>query len=110
MRFSGVAGTHAMPGLRATPGSGQRSAWEGIVRDRTTGKLEQRLRIYNREPCNNHIGSSNHPLATLMPHPFAAFYRGKRTLVTGHTGFQGGWLVAWLKLLGAKVCGYGPPP
>ncbi len=45
-----------------------------------------------------------------MPHPFAAFYRGKRVLVTGHTGFQGGWLVAWLKLLGAKVLGYGLPP
>lgn len=45
-----------------------------------------------------------------MPHPFAAFYRGKRVLVTGHTGFQGGWLVAWLKLLGAQVCGYGLPP
>jgi CDP-glucose 4,6-dehydratase len=45
-----------------------------------------------------------------MAHPFAAFYRGKRVLVTGHTGFQGGWLVAWLKLLGAQVCGYGLPP
>jgi CDP-glucose 4,6-dehydratase len=45
-----------------------------------------------------------------MPHPFAAFYRGKRVLVTGHTGFAGGWLVAWLKLLGARVCGYGLPP
>jgi CDP-glucose 4,6-dehydratase len=45
-----------------------------------------------------------------MPHPLAAFYRGKRILVTGHTGFQGGWLVAWLKLLGAKVLGYGLPP
>jgi CDP-glucose 4,6-dehydratase len=41
---------------------------------------------------------------------FAGFYRGKRVLVTGHTGFIGGWLVAWLKLLGARVCGYGLPP
>ena len=45
-----------------------------------------------------------------MPHPLAAFYRGKRVLVTGHTGFQGGWLVAWLKLLGGQVLGYGLPP
>lgn len=40
----------------------------------------------------------------------ASFYRGKRVLVTGHTGFRGGWLVAWLKILGAQVCGYGLPP
>ncbi len=45
-----------------------------------------------------------------MAQSFAPFYRGKRVLVTGHTGFTGGWLVAWLKLLGAKVCGYGLPP
>jgi CDP-glucose 4,6-dehydratase len=45
-----------------------------------------------------------------MPHPLAAFYRRKRVLVTAHTGFQGGWLVAWLKLLGAQVLGYGLPP
>ncbi len=43
-------------------------------------------------------------------HPLAAFYRGKRVLVTGHTGFQGGWLAAWLKLLGAIVSGYALPP
>jgi CDP-glucose 4,6-dehydratase len=45
-----------------------------------------------------------------MPHILADFYRGKRVLVTGHTGFQGGWVVAWLKLLGAQVYGYGLPP
>jgi CDP-glucose 4,6-dehydratase len=45
-----------------------------------------------------------------MAHPLASFYRGKRVLVTGHTGFQGGWLVAWLKLVGAQVFGYGLPP
>src|SRR5690349_11993988 len=45
-----------------------------------------------------------------MPHPFASFYPGKRVLVSGHTGFAGGWLAAWLKLLGAQVCGYGLPP
>ena len=45
-----------------------------------------------------------------MPHPFADFYRGKRVLISGHTGFHGGWLTAWLKLLDAKVCGYGSPP
>ena len=45
-----------------------------------------------------------------MSHSFADFYRGKRVLVTGHTGFEGGWTAAWLKLMGAQVCGYGLPP
>ena len=33
------------------------------------------------------------------------FYRNKKILVTGHTGFKGSWLALWLKLLGAKVVG-----
>ena len=35
-----------------------------------------------------------------------AFWRGKRVLVTGNTGFKGGWLCLWLQSLGAKVYGY----
>jgi len=34
---------------------------------------------------------------------FANAYKGKRVLVTGHTGFKGSWLVTWLKKLGAEV-------
>ena len=37
-------------------------------------------------------------------------YQGKRVLVTGHTGFKGGWLTLWLKKLGADVCGYALEP
>lgn len=32
-------------------------------------------------------------------------YRGKKVLVTGHTGFKGSWLVTWLLRMGAKVAG-----
>lgn len=38
------------------------------------------------------------------------FWRGKRVLVTGHTGFKGSWLSIWLNELGAKVAGLAQPP
>jgi CDP-glucose 4,6-dehydratase len=38
------------------------------------------------------------------------FYRGKKVLVTGHTGFKGAWLCWVLVRLGAKVIGYALPP
>ena len=38
---------------------------------------------------------------------FDGFYAGKRVLVTGHSGFKGGWLSLWLKKLGAHVTGLG---
>lgn len=38
------------------------------------------------------------------------FWRGKRVLVTGHTGFKGAWLVAWLDGLGAEVTGLSLAP
>lgn len=38
------------------------------------------------------------------------FWSGKRVLVTGHTGFKGGWLTLWLNDMGAKVCGVSLPP
>jgi len=40
---------------------------------------------------------------------FGNIYRGKRVLVTGHTGFKGSWLALWLKELGAEMMGYSLP-
>ncbi len=38
------------------------------------------------------------------------FWRGKRVLMTGHTGFKGAWLTLWLHRLGAEVTGISLPP
>ena len=37
-------------------------------------------------------------------------FSGKRVLITGHTGFKGAWLTAWLQHLGAEVTGVGLDP
>jgi len=41
---------------------------------------------------------------------FNGFYKNKRVLITGHTGFKGSWLSIWLRTLGAIVIGYGFDP
>ena len=38
------------------------------------------------------------------------FWRGRRVLVTGHTGFKGSWLSLWLQSVGAEVTGYALAP
>lgn len=38
------------------------------------------------------------------------FWSNKSVLITGHTGFKGGWLASWLHKMGAQVSGYALPP
>ncbi len=38
------------------------------------------------------------------------FFADKRVLLTGHTGFKGSWLLVWLEMLGARVCGISLAP
>jgi CDP-glucose 4,6-dehydratase len=38
------------------------------------------------------------------------FWRGRKVLLTGHTGFKGAWLHLWLRRLGAEVTGYALAP
>ncbi len=40
----------------------------------------------------------------------AAFWNGRRVLLTGHTGFKGAWLALWLRKWGARVAGLALPP
>jgi CDP-glucose 4,6-dehydratase len=42
--------------------------------------------------------------------PDASFWRNKRVLITGHSGFKGSWLVIWLNKLGAVVTGLSLEP
>ncbi len=39
----------------------------------------------------------------------AGFWRGRRVLLTGHTGFKGAWLALWLQALGAELTGFSLP-
>lgn len=48
-------------------------------------------------------------MGTLVKDAYLNVFRGKRVLVTGHTGFKGSWLTLLLKLLGADVMGYALP-
>jgi CDP-glucose 4,6-dehydratase len=41
-------------------------------------------------------------------HP--AFWKSKRVLITGHTGFKGAWLSLWLQKLGTTIVGYSLAP
>jgi CDP-glucose 4,6-dehydratase len=41
---------------------------------------------------------------------FQNFYKNKKVLVTGHTGFKGSWLTIWLMQLGAEVVGIALEP
>ncbi len=50
----------------------------------------------------------NTPVVTPAPSP--EFWRGKRVLLTGHSGFKGAWLALWLHHLGAEVIGLALAP
>lgn len=40
----------------------------------------------------------------------AAFWKGKKVFLTGHTGFKGSWLSLWLQSMGAEVKGFALTP
>jgi CDP-glucose 4,6-dehydratase len=49
-------------------------------------------------------------LAMNSRNPDPSFWRGKRVLVTGHSGFKGGWASLWLSQMGATVIGFALAP
>src|ERR1700694_1177793 len=54
------------------------------------------------------MGTSGAPMAET--HTMAQFWRGRRVLVTGHTGFKAAWRSLWLEGLGAEVTGFALAP
>jgi CDP-glucose 4,6-dehydratase len=57
-----------------------------------------------------HRQSTLENLGMTSARPGCNFWSGKRVLLTGHTGFKGGWLVLWLHRLGAEVTGISLQP
>lgn len=51
---------------------------------------------------------SHMKLTPTIPSP--SFWKGRKVLLTGHTGFKGSWLALWLLELGAEVTGLALPP
>src|SRR5690606_37542528 len=47
---------------------------------------------------------------TSRAYPDPAFWRGRKVVITGHTGFKGAWLTLWLRQLGAQLSGIGLSP
>ncbi len=47
---------------------------------------------------------------TGLAQALASFYRGRRVLVTGHTGLKGSWMALWLRKMGATPIGLALPP
>lgn len=49
-------------------------------------------------------------MAVMKKNLFDGIYRGKKVLITGHTGFKGSWLSLLLHKLGAHIYGYALEP
>ena len=41
-----------------------------------------------------------------MQNHLLSYYKGKKVFITGHTGFKGSWLMAWLHAVGRNIKGY----
>ncbi len=90
----GSASTTGLVGPLAFLPSGQ----EKLV---TVSKATRPGALRGRQDAHGLDGDRREALVTVDP----GFWKGRRVLVTGHTGFKGAWLTLWLQSLGAQVAG-----
>ena len=63
-----------------------------------------------RQPHQGNVAACEFALQRVGLTLFGDLYRGRRVLLTGHTGFKGSWLALWLDQLGANLAGVALPP
>ncbi len=86
----------------------EREPMEGLARDDQLSPTPRRLLAADGHPARaapaaGAVGVRARAVEGVVD---AAFWRGRRVLVTGHTGFKGAWLSLWLQALGAEVTGF----
>lgn len=67
--------------------------------------MGQRHRALEKVGLNMHAQNPNN-----AANPNSVFWKGKRVLLTGHTGFKGSWLSLWLQSMGTVVRGIALDP
>src|SRR5271163_3578167 len=60
-------------------------------------------RVVSIEEASGSLGAATAPPSGRVD---PGFWRDRRVLLTGHTGFKGAWLALWLQSLGARVTGF----
>jgi len=94
-------------GARADGAAGERGTAGGL---RSRGVLAADGHAARQDEAGGTVGDRPGPVEGLGMTGFGGIYRGRRVLVTGHTGFKGSWLTLWLKTLGAEVTGLALAP
>lgn len=74
---------------------------------RRKSPLENLVRSRFPAECAKRVDESRYKCKDME---ITEFYKGKRVLLTGHTGFKGSWLAIWLHEMGAEVVGVALDP
>ena len=113
-----------LPGLRAgrarSDHGGRREPGRRPALQARRARAARRLPARRLLAVHGHLprdGAPERPLALghgtlgeVARREVTSFWSGRRVLVTGHTGFKGGWLAAWLAREGSVVTGLALPP